>query len=82
MTLEFQLKKAVTATAIDILLKKANKSPKRCVRNLIELGENAYPITLSKAQRKELRGKLLSLCKSHEVAKVIDLFFLTFNCTC
>ena len=79
MTLELKLKKAMLISAIDIIVKGANKSPERCARNLIELGVKAYPNTLTKSQQKELYTNLLGLFKDKDISKAKDLFFLTFN---
>ena len=78
ITLELKLKKIVLNAAVDILLKGINKSPERCVRNLIELGTNAYPDSLTKSECKDLNNHLLELCKSHDKEKVKKMFFASF----
>lgn len=79
MTLEFKLKKAMLTSAVDIIVKGAGKSPERCARNLIELGEKAFPNILTKSQQKVLYSELLELCKKNDISKAKDLFFRAIN---
>jgi hypothetical protein len=78
MLLNGKLKRVALLAAVDICLKKTNLSPKRCTRNLIELGASAYPGKLSEAGRNELYRKLLSLIAAGDLSGAKALFSSAF----
>lgn len=78
MLVEGKLKRVALIAAVDISLKRINKSPERCARNLLELGLNAYPDKLLKKDQSDFYNKLLALCKSEEIQEVRTLFLTTF----
>ncbi len=79
MSIEHKLKGALLITSVDVILKGAERSPKRCCRNLLELGRKAYPDKLTKKQQKELKGELIALCKSNNIPKLKELFLLIYS---
>lgn len=78
MLLEGKLKRAALLMAVDICLKKVNNSPKRCARNLIELGISAYPEAISATQKNELYTQLISLIEAGNVQEAKTLFITVF----
>lgn len=79
MTLELKLKRAVLNCAVDITLKRIQRSPERCARNLIELGLAAHPKKMGKAEIEAFYGTLLQMCKSGDCQGVREAFFQTFT---
>ncbi len=78
MALETKIKQAALMTAVDISLKRMQKSPERCARNLTELGFMTFPNKISKDTRDDFFEKLLLLCKAGDSQGARELFTNTF----
>ncbi len=78
MLLEGKLRRVALLAAVDICLKKMICSPKRCARNLIELGLSAYPDKLNNAEQNDLYKKLLTIFKSGNLPEAKALFITVF----
>lgn len=79
MTLELErkIKRAALNAAVELALKRMDKSPERCVRNLVELGLTALPGNPGKG-RDDIYTELLSLCRNGDNQGVKALFFTAF----
>lgn len=78
MLLEGKLKRAALLMAVDICLKKVDNSPKRCARNLIELGTSAYPGVISDKEKSALYTQLISLFETGNIQEARTLFTTVF----
>jgi hypothetical protein len=78
MTLEAKLRQAAVMAAVDISLKRMEKSPERCARNLVELGLSAYPNKIPKEERSNFYNNILEICKSGDTQQARDVFFNIF----
>lgn len=78
MLLEGKFKKTALLVAVDICLRKAKSSPKRCARNLIELGLSAYPNKIAEKEQSDLYQSLLSLFEAGDTASAKTLFSSVF----
>lgn len=78
MLLDGKIKRAALLTAVDICLRRMNHSPKRCARNLIELGTSAYPEKISKAEKGDLYCQLLYLFENGDIPAARALFSSVF----
>lgn len=78
MLLNGKLKRAALLTAVDICLKNVKHSPKRCARNLIELGTSAYPNKLSTAARNELYQILITSIENGDLSAARASFTSVF----
>jgi hypothetical protein len=74
----YKLKKAAVLAALDINLKRMHHSPKRCARNIMELGLNAFPDKLTKGEQAMLFQTLLIDCKNRDAAKIREQFLSNF----
>ena len=73
-----EIKKAALLAAVDIALKRMNRSPKRCARNLTELGMNAFPNRFSKEEYPLIQKEFLLACKAKDPLKAKELFVSYF----
>lgn len=78
MLLEGRVKRVALLTAVDICLRKTKSSPKRCARNLIELGLSAYPDKISAVEQNLLFEHMLLAFEKGDIAEVRDIFSTTF----
>lgn len=78
MTLEGKLKKAAIIAAVDISLKRMGNSPERCARNLMELGNSAYPGRLTKREQTEFLSHFMAVCKNKNIPEARALFIHIF----
>lgn len=78
MLTEGKLKNVALLVALDISLKRMKKSPERCARNLMELGNTAYPNKLNCQDRQYYHQKLLDACRQGNTAAAKDYFFDAF----
>lgn len=78
MLMDGGIKKAVLLTAVDVCLRRMKNSPKRCARNLVELGSSAYPDKISGKEESELYQQLLASFEIGDVAKARALFTSVF----
>jgi hypothetical protein len=78
MLLDGKLKRAAILAALDICLKKTNHSPKRCARNLLELGVSSYPGKLSETGKSEFYHSLLTLLENEDLPAARALFISVF----
>lgn len=62
---------------IPIILRSRKKAPERCVRNLMELGENMN-ICLNTDEKNEVHKKLQQLCKEGTQQQIIDYFYQVY----
>lgn len=63
--------------AIPIILRNRKRSPERCVRNLMELGEKVSSSTLH-VQKDRIYEELLKLCKGDEQQAILEYFYDIF----
>ncbi len=73
-----EIKKAAVLAAVDIALKRMNRSPKRCARNITELGINAFPNRFTKEEHPLIQEEFLSACKAKDPIKTKELFISCF----
>lgn len=73
-----EIKKAAVLAAVDIALKRMNRSPQRCARNMTELGINAFPNRFSKEDYPLIQKEFLSACKAKDPIKTKELFISYF----
>lgn len=78
MLLDGKVKRVALLAAVDICLRNMHHSPKRCARNLIELGTSAFPDKLTVTERSELYHKLLRSFESEDLAAAKALFTLAY----
>jgi hypothetical protein len=78
MLIEGKLKRAALLAAADICLRRKKNSPKRCARNLIELGMSANSGKLNKAEQNDLYEKLLVLFEQDDIPAARALFTSVF----
>lgn len=78
MLLEGKLRRAALLAAVDICLRRMIRSPKRCARNLIELGISAYPDRLNKAEQNDMYDKLLAIFEKGDIQAAKALFIAAF----
>lgn len=79
MMLESRLKQAALMVAVDICLKRLNKSPERCAKKLMELGSSAYPDRILKRDYQDFYEKFLAACKGEDMDSVRTLFLSIYN---
>ncbi len=79
MTLESKMKKTMLSVAVEAALRQAKRAPERCARNLMELGERAYPGFLNDEQLKCLQTYFISLCKQNDLNGIKEAFFFHFG---
>ena len=74
------IKNTIILTAVDIRLAHLGHSPKRCARNIMELGlkHSTHPIT--SAEKLAVWNLLLTLCQDQDLIAIKDLFVHTFLC--
>jgi hypothetical protein len=73
-----EIKKAALLAAVDIALKRMNRSPKRCARNITELGINAFPNRFSMEEYPLVQKEFLLICKAKDPIKAKELFVSYF----
>jgi hypothetical protein len=78
MILDGKLKRVALLVAVDIRLRKVSNSPKRCARNIIELGISAYPNKISQAEKNNLYRDLLTFFENDDIPAVKTLFCSVF----
>ncbi len=78
MILDRKLKQVALLAAADICLRKMNQSPKRCARNLVELGTTAYPDKLSSLEKSVLYHHLLSSFEMGDISAAKEYFTSAF----
>ena len=78
MLLEGKVKKVALLTVVDVSLKKYKTSPKRCARNIIELGLSAYPNKISANDQNVLFQQLLNAFEQGDIAEARALFSSAF----
>lgn len=78
MICEGKLKRAAITAAVDIALRRMKKSPKRCARNLMELGLCAYPDNLPAENQEAFFQKLFDLIKKDDLQSAKELFSSVF----
>jgi hypothetical protein len=78
MLLEGKIKKAALMAAIDVCLRRMKNSPKRCARNMIELGLSAYPDKRLEVEQCDLYKKLLASFEQEDVQEARSLFSSVF----
>ena len=74
----YYIKKAAVIAALDLILSRVQRSPQRCARNLIELGNTSFPDKFLKQEQAEIYQELLFLCKNKDIVKARELFLLLF----
>jgi hypothetical protein len=74
----YKIKKTAIMAALDIRLARMHRSPERCARNLMELGQASFPDKLSEEERLDIFRKLVSCCKSKDFHEARNLFIETF----
>ncbi len=72
------IKKAALLAAVDMSLKRMNRSPNRCARNMTELGMNAFPNRYPADEYPRIQQELLSACKAQDPLKARELFVFYF----
>lgn len=78
MLLDSKLKRVALLAAVDFCLNNMHHSPKRCARNLVELGTMAYPDQLTKPERDQLYQTLLNFFTHGDIPSAKALFTVTF----
>ncbi len=78
MLTESKIKKAAVLVALDISLKRMKNSPKRCARNIMELGLSAYPDKIPKEQQEIIFRDLASACEHGDINKAKNSFITYF----
>ncbi len=78
MLIDGKVKKVALMAAVDFCLKKTSQSPKRCARNLIELGISAYPGRIDKSEQNELYQKFLDFFENNDISSARGLFTSVF----
>lgn len=72
------MKRVVVLVAVDLCLKRRKSSPKRCARNLIELGLSAYPDKLTQNEQNSLYNDLMKAITDGDISASRDLFSTAF----
>lgn len=62
---------------IPIILRNRKRSPERCVRNLMELGEKVSSSALN-VSKERIYHNLLELCKGDEQQAILEYFYDVF----
>lgn len=78
MLLDRNLKRVALLVAVDIRLRKVSNSPKRCARNMIELGISAYPNKISQSEKNNLYRDLLTFFEKDDLPAAKALFSSVF----
>jgi len=78
MHMEGRLKNAALLVALDISLKRINRSPVRCARNIMELGITAYPDKLCDPDKLYYHQRILEACKQKDANVVREIFSIAF----
>lgn len=78
MLLDGKMKRIALLAAVDIHLRRGRISPKRCARNLIELGTSAYPEKLTQKEQIELYNNLIVAIADKDPAIIRSLFSNAF----
>lgn len=78
MLLDGKMKRVALLAAVDVCLRRMKNSPKRCARNLIELGLSAYPGKISVKQQSDLYQKLLTSFEHGDTQEAKGLFSSAF----
>ena len=78
MILESKIKQVALLVAVDISFKRIKKSPERCARNLMELGNNTFPNKLTKDQYADFSQQLILLCENKDAQGARELFIQIF----
>lgn len=78
MLLDGNLKRVALLAAVDICLRRMKNSPKRCARNLIELGTSAYPGKITDTEKSLLYEKLIASFENNDTATARALFSSVF----
>lgn len=74
------IKNTIILTAVDIRLAHLGSSPKRCARNLMELGLKHATHPLTSTEKLTVWNLLLALCQDQDLNAIKDLFIHTFLC--
>ena len=74
------IKNTIILTAVDIRLAHLGSSPKRCARNLMELGLKHATHPLTSTEKLTVWNLLLALCQDQDLIAIKDLFVHTFLC--
>lgn len=77
LTLENKLKKVAVCAAVDVTLRGKDRAPKRCARNLIELGESVTK-QMEKNQKERAYEQLLETCRKGTFLECRSLFISLF----
>lgn len=72
------IKNTIILTAVDIRLAHLGSFPKRCARNLMELGLKHATHPLTSAEKLTVWNLLLALCQDQDLIAIKDLFVHTF----
>jgi hypothetical protein len=72
------IKKAALTAALDISLRRMQRSPDRLARNLLELGITAFPDKLNEQEKALFLQELIVFCKNGDSAKARELFLISF----
>lgn len=78
MLLDGKIKRVALLAAVDICLRRGKSSPKRCARNLIELGVLAYPDKLSSKEQNDLYDHLIEAIIKVDITAIHSLFSESF----
>lgn len=78
MLLDGKIKRTALLAAVDVCLRRMSNSPKRCARNIIELGLSAYPEKSSEVEQSDLYKKLLVAFEIGNVQEAKALFSSVF----
>ena len=77
--LEEKLKKTALSAAIDLSIKRYQKAPARCARNLIELANASFDTHLTKTETVSLYQALVASLEQKDAQTVKRLFFQRFG---
>lgn len=80
MKINMNIQQTAILTAVDIRLAHLDRSPKRCARNLMELGQKSSSHKLSSTEKIAVWNLLLTLCQNEDLNAIKDLFINTFLC--
>jgi DNA-binding protein Fis len=78
MLLDGKMKKIALLAAVDVCLRSMKISPKRCARNLIELGISAYPDKITGKEQNDLYQNLMTYFENGDIQKAKSLFSSVF----
>lgn len=79
MTLEWKIKRAALLTSLKYILRNSKKSSERAARNIIEICCNISKVDLSEQNKSRLYIELISLIKTSDEQKIIELLESYFS---